>query len=163
VNGERFSLLIDLLEVFDDQGFTELRVVWSFDSIEAISYWFLRGNAHKICGTDIKGRLVVPDVTIKFDGRWVQCGHTFAQLELNVLLPTEVLRNRTDEDMGLDQDQVERSLDTRGKLVMTIQRGRYEKPARQFAPLLWDGCDPPDTEVSSKPVVEDNHVSHAVR
>lgn len=63
-------------------------------------------------------------------------------------------------------DEVARDVEIHGKIVVTVKRGTTVPMARikHDAPLkLWTGYDPPDTEVSSKKVVQDNRVSHAVK
>ena len=71
-----------------------------------------------------------------------------------------------DEDMEMDAGQVKRSVEEFGKIVVSITRGTFVRmPSdRDNSPVtLWDGYEAPDVQISSKAVVKDNHVSHAIR
>jgi predicted component of type VI protein secretion system len=69
----------------------------------------------------------------------------------------------TDEEMDMDQAQVQTAVDVLGKITVSVQRGELKELPARSPRTLWDGYDPPDTEVSSKAVVKDNHVSHSIR
>jgi hypothetical protein len=64
--------------------------------------------------------------------------------------------------MDMDQHQINDIISTHGTVTVTVQRGHQQKPLIRS---LWepDADHPPHTEVSSKTVVKDNHVSHAIR
>jgi hypothetical protein len=57
----------------------------------------------------------------------------------------------------LSQDEVERSVADYGKIVVKMWRGSLRKSASAFVRAYV-----PNTTVSSKVVVEDNHVSHTI-
>lgn len=67
----------------------------------------------------------------------------------------------TDEDMEMDDDQISSTLASHGRIVVSFHRGdRVESKTAQ--PQLCNVYHAPDTHVSSKAVVKDNHASHAV-
>lgn len=71
-----------------------------------------------------------------------------------------------DEEIDMTPDEVARLADMHGKLVIMVQRGKFSK-ATKFEPIM--PCKKseiihlPDTKISSKMVVKDNRVSHAVK
>jgi hypothetical protein len=64
----------------------------------------------------------------------------------------------------MSTDEIEREVDMHGKITVTLQRGHrmVEENSEADVDVLWEGYDVPDTKVSSKQVVKDNRVSHAV-
>jgi hypothetical protein len=69
-----------------------------------------------------------------------------------------------DEDLDMDADQVARDSDQHGRIEVKIWRGdNIVTKTKQTRPTLFNGYDPPNTHVSSKAVVKDGHVSHAIR
>jgi hypothetical protein len=64
--------------------------------------------------------------------------------------------------MDMDADQVASRVNTHGKIVVLINRGKYI-PTNTKHTGLWNLYEPPDTRISSKAVVKENHVSHAIR
>jgi hypothetical protein len=72
---------------------------------------------------------------------------------------------RADEELDMSDDQIAQDVDMHGKIVITVERGKREKTECRdpFAAQLWDGYDAPDTKISSKRVVKDSCVSHAVK
>lgn len=61
-------------------------------------------------------------------------------------------------------DEIARDVDMHGKIVVTVSRGILIRKHRgSRAEKLWEGYDAPDTTISSKQVVKDSHVSHAVK
>jgi hypothetical protein len=62
----------------------------------------------------------------------------------------------------MDQHQINDIIATHGKVIVTVQRGHHQNPLTRSR---WepDADQPPHTEVSSKAVVKDNHVSHAIK
>lgn len=72
----------------------------------------------------------------------------------------------TDEKLDMDADQIARDSETHGKITVTVTRGRTSRRLEPKTPIprrLQQNYDPPDTKVSSKKVVRDNRVSHAVQ
>jgi hypothetical protein len=64
----------------------------------------------------------------------------------------------------MDADQAASDSDQHGKIEVKIWRGDKIVTKMKQTPLaLWNGYDPPNTHVSSKAVVKDSHVSHAIR
>lgn len=63
----------------------------------------------------------------------------------------------------MDQSQIERSIARHGKITVRVKRGLARPPSTASEPILWNGYDAPDTESSSKSVVKDNQISHAIR
>lgn len=64
----------------------------------------------------------------------------------------------------MDPDQVASHVNMHGKIDVKITRGkRLQTKAKHAQPKLWNGYEPPDTHISSKAVVKDNHISHAIR
>jgi len=62
----------------------------------------------------------------------------------------------------MDADQVASNSDRHGRIEVGIRRGdNIQTRMKQLRP--WNGYDVPDTCISSKAVVQDNHVSHAIR
>jgi hypothetical protein len=59
----------------------------------------------------------------------------------------------------MDADEVARDVDMHGKIVVRIQRGHLSR----FTPVPCGNYDAPDTEASSKKVVQDNNASHTVK
>jgi hypothetical protein len=62
----------------------------------------------------------------------------------------------------LTMDEVERDIQVHGKIVVIVKRGTFDKTKCSGA-KLWQGYDEPDTGISSKKVVQDHAVSHAVK
>lgn len=70
----------------------------------------------------------------------------------------------SDEEMDMDADQVATRVEMHGKIKVNIRRGEYiPANTKHSQSSLWNGYEPPDTRISSKAVVKDNHVSHAVK
>ena len=66
----------------------------------------------------------------------------------------------------MDEGQVKKSVEEYGKIVVSIARGDFVRSPSDpdnSAVTLWDGYQAPDVQSSSKAVVKDNHVSHAIR
>jgi len=60
-------------------------------------------------------------------------------------------------------DEVAKDSERHGKIMVTVERGKLVKIGRcKKGDALWDYYEPPDTKISSKEVVKDNRVSHAV-
>lgn len=68
----------------------------------------------------------------------------------------------TDEEMDMDQAQIQKAIVTLGKITVNVQRGQEKNLPARCKPTSSAGYDRPDTELSSKGVVKDNHVSHAI-
>jgi len=64
----------------------------------------------------------------------------------------------------MDVDEIARDTDRHGKIIVEVERGDLVKtePSKKGDRLLWDAYQPPDTRISSKEVVKDNHISHAI-
>lgn len=172
VNGERFVVVVDLMKDFEPKGSKMLRISVKVDGEGdnmSSSYNTLKRQASGVTG--LKGRHCSESDVRKADGRWADCGYTFAVLEMGMCCLTHDAeacprtdQDLADEEMEMDQDQVEKSVATHGKVVVTIQRGhRVHEASKGTKSMLWDGYCAPDTEVSSKAVVKDRHVSHAVK
>lgn len=71
---------------------------------------------------------------------------------------------RSDEDMFMEQDQVDHSVTNYSKILVSVQRSkRVRSSPIKFKPVSWRRDDQaPDTQVSSKAVIKDHHVSHAI-
>lgn len=67
--------------------------------------------------------------------------------------------------MDMTAEEIANNTDMHGKIKVTVQRGRtvLRKSKHPRAVKLWEGYDAPDTKISSKDVVKDNRVSHAVK
>lgn len=68
----------------------------------------------------------------------------------------------TDEEMDMDEEQVSRSIELHGKISVTLRRGGYVMSSAAER-QMFDNYQAPNTAVSSKAVVKDNHVSHAIK
>jgi hypothetical protein len=68
---------------------------------------------------------------------------------------------RVDEDLDMDADEVALGVDVHGKIVVEIHRGVLGSVPVDSRRSVHD--DAPDTTISSKAVVKDNDVSHAVK
>jgi hypothetical protein len=64
----------------------------------------------------------------------------------------------------MDADEISRDSERHGKIIVTVERGDLVKIGcpQKGDRLLWDQYEPPDTKISSKEVVKDNRVSHAI-
>ena len=83
--------------------------------------------------------------------RWVRILQPDQEKAITLTLP--------DEEMDICADQTAQDINLRGKIHVSISRGYYTQPKQPLE--LWNGYDPPDTRISSKPIVKVNHVSHA--
>lgn len=65
----------------------------------------------------------------------------------------------------MDAYEVQRDVDMHGKIMVSVQRGNLtmSECSDPGASRLHDGNVAPDTKISSKQVIKDNRVSHAVR
>jgi len=61
-----------------------------------------------------------------------------------------------DEDLKMADEDIVREVSTLGKVVVTAIRGNFTRGSA----ASWQGYNAPDTEVTSKEVVENNRVSH---
>jgi len=69
-----------------------------------------------------------------------------------------------DEDMDMDTDQIASGINSHGKVLIEITRGTRIPKKWKWAhtrPRTVPGHQ--DTHTSSKAVVKDNHVSHAIK
>jgi hypothetical protein len=57
--------------------------------------------------------------------------------------------------MEIDEGQVKKSVEEYGKIVVSIARVDFDR--------MPDRYEAPDVQISSKAVVKDDHVSHAIR
>jgi len=86
VDGERFIIVVDLLEDFDAKGSKRLKTEYIIDgggSTGNSSYPELAKRTRK--RARLQGREVVENEVKKIDGRWVDCGYTFAQLKMGTV------------------------------------------------------------------------------
>ena len=67
--------------------------------------------------------------------------------------------------MDMNAEEIANNANMHGKIKVTVQRGREveKKSKHPRAVKLWEGYDAPDTKISSKDVVKDNRVSHAIK
>ena len=65
----------------------------------------------------------------------------------------------------MNAEEIANNANMHGKIKVTVQRGcEVEKKSKHpRAVKLWEGYDAPDTKISSKDVVKDNRVSHAIK
>lgn len=63
----------------------------------------------------------------------------------------------------MDTDQVSKHVEGHGKTVVSISRGNSIAIAKGLAQPMSNQRHAPNTLVSSKAVVKDNHVSHAIK
>jgi hypothetical protein len=86
VDGERFVIVVDLLNGFDRRGSKALQIHrrvnddW-YSSVQG--YWLLRRPVPD--GVDLQGRETRDTEARKVDGRWVKCGYAFGRLEIGIL------------------------------------------------------------------------------
>lgn len=89
MNGERFVVVVDLMEDFDAQSSKMLRIGVGIDDEET---WTSRNYSELDCktsdGANVEGRYSFQAVTRKVDGRWLRCGFTFVPLEMGMLSRT---------------------------------------------------------------------------
>jgi hypothetical protein len=176
VDGERFSLAVDLLKDFDMKGATHLRILQEIDQARngsgRVTYESSEAlKSHRPGETNLKGRHVLDTTSRKMNGAWSRCGFVFASLVMgNIPVPVQFVtsaNNKADEELDMTADEVAKDVDMHGKIVITISRGslKERKARRRGARVtkLWTGYDAPDTKVSSKQVVKDSRVSHAVK
>jgi hypothetical protein len=176
VDGERFMIVVDFMEYFDMKGAEHLYIRPQLDTSyggETASHYCTLSDLKKRLsrGTDLEGRYTHKTSSRKIDGTWTLCGVAFASLTIGnayraKLRSASIANNRVDEELDMDADEVAREADIHGKIVVTVQRGNLVKKPESSNPgvdVLWNGYEAPDTKVSSKNVVKDNHVSHAIR
>jgi hypothetical protein len=171
VDGERFMLVVDLLKDFDMKGATHLRILQEIDQARNGSGRVSYGGSdalksYKPNGTNLKGRHALSTTDRKVNGAWSECGFVFATLVTGDAPTTAheatLANNKADEELEMAADEVAQDVDMHGKIVITVWRGFLKKNAVR-AKKLWTDYDAPDTKVSSKEVVKDSRVSHAVR
>lgn len=83
VNGERFVIVVDLLGDFDTQQGKMLLIDYDVDGdlpTESCTYQKLKRELTQNVG--LKGRKLLTSYARKIDGRWVECGFSFAPLEM---------------------------------------------------------------------------------
>lgn len=89
VDGERFAIVVDLLEHFDRQQSKMLKISVIVDGdICSAAYEYNELGQMKLGDTPIKGRDVTTWTKRKIDGRWVKCGLIFAPLEIGTICPS---------------------------------------------------------------------------
>ena len=86
VDGERFMVVVDLMEDFDTMGSTSLKFNVTFDGHQVegkYTYDRLRLNLDtQASSTKLKGRDFTVSQTCKLNGEWVECGFTFSSLQI---------------------------------------------------------------------------------
>ena len=82
---------------------------------------------------------------------------------LRTFLPYAQTLTLVDEELEIDSDQVPKHVEGHGKVVVSVQRGNSTTKAKGVGQPLWDKYVAPETLVSSKAVVKDSHVSHAIK
>jgi hypothetical protein len=176
VDGERFILVIDLMNDFDAKGSPMLRVDYGLDSShELTGRWSLTGTytyeklREIVSGrSDLKGRETVASQWQKIGEQWFECGFVFSPLEIGIpklllLIGSVKTLTLADEDLDLDPCQVSKHVEGHGKIVVSISRGNSIAKAKGTRQPLSKFETVPDTVISSKAVVKDNHVSHAIK
>ena len=92
VDGERFVIVVDLLAAFDSKGSKWLCVSFVKDgqleeaSVRMSHQSWLARHTHNI--PRLEGRGVIHSDVRKIDGRWVECGFKFAQLQIGKIPTT---------------------------------------------------------------------------
>lgn len=83
VDGERFVIVVDLLDDFDAKGSERLKINYNIDGV---GYSGTSNYSKLAKGTRKQARLqrrqIADSEVKKVDGRWVKCGYTFAQLKM---------------------------------------------------------------------------------
>jgi hypothetical protein len=87
VDGERFIIMVDVMESFDTKGCSHLNVEYKIDqgtmNVTHTSWPNLAAKVPE--GSSLKGRKTVEDVTRKLNGDWVECGLTFSALDMGTI------------------------------------------------------------------------------
>jgi len=81
-NGERFIVVVDLLNDFQDRGSDFLSYERQFQDNsyhQFLSYGSLKLNMPP--GSELKGRHIDNQCVRKIEGRWSKCGYVFGRLE----------------------------------------------------------------------------------
>lgn len=96
VDGERFVIVVDLLEDFDAYESTsvQVRCVVDGDATSRISSYSAL-DAKTPSSASVKGRSVHEFAIRKFEGRWVKCGYSFLLLEMGIILRNALHRYRS--------------------------------------------------------------------
>jgi hypothetical protein len=162
VDGERFVIVVDLGEDFHAKGSTHVKICYQVDESAGASK-FRHECLTTTASTESKskGHYIIEDYERRTNGNWVKSGYTF--VPTYVLAATYVLRALTssDENLDMSHDQVVQSVKNHGKVVVDIRRSKLvERPS---ASTSWTRNDHvSNTRVTSRAVVEEHHVSHAV-
>jgi hypothetical protein len=86
VDGERFVIVVDLLNGFDPKGSKAIRTRCKVHGVSHESYHsYLRVNDGVPQGVGIQGHIARETEARKIDGRWVRCGYAFARLEIGMI------------------------------------------------------------------------------
>lgn len=169
VDGERFVVVIDLMKDFDFKGAKDLRILCEIDDSQCTQGCATVRDledfeSQKPEGSSLMGRHTFDDMVRKVDGNWSDCALIFEPLKTgkNSYLNQYVIilaNHPADEEMRLTNAETAYAVNTFGRVGVTVWRGnRKDNPS-----ALWKGFNPPDTEISSKKIVLDNGVSHAIR
>lgn len=88
VDGERFVIVVDLLEDFDPQESTWSYIRYDVDGgIWSMSSSYSRLQSTRSQESPLNGRSVCSHASRRFDGRWLKCGFVFSPLGMGIVLP----------------------------------------------------------------------------
>ena len=176
MDGERFVLVVDLTKDFDSKGSPMLRIQYGIDSKHEFTgqwnmtgiytYEKLRTNASNVA--NLKGRTVVSSEYRKIGEQWFLCGFVFSTLGMGKASSSHYedfvrILTLAEEDRNMDDDQVSKHVEGHGKIFVSISRGDSIAIAKGLAQPMSNQRHAPNTLVSSKAVVKNNHVSHAIK
>jgi hypothetical protein len=87
VDGERFSIVVDLLKDFDAKCAGHLKIAYAIDqpvdgSVATSCPSLPVLQATRPMGTNLKGRKMLSETTKKVNGIWCRCGVAFASLKI---------------------------------------------------------------------------------
>lgn len=173
VDGERFMIVVKVLEEFDTKGGNGF-LLGRITSGE----WQFSPNCPPVLSEVPRKTHIFPlhtsisSETKKIDGRWVGSGFRFAQLKMGMISTVQSAKTYRleiltlpDEEMDVDEDQVANGIEVHGRVDVAIYRGesipsstaRSNTPATRYRSYHLSG-----TQLSSNAVVKKNHVSHTI-
>lgn len=175
VNGERSVVVVDLGMDFDAKSSPMIKIRYGLGSSPDLGgeWKVTKVRTYDQLSEDesgkvkIRGRSVLTQTHKKLGEQWFLCGFTFSPLMMGKHFCAFFNSARklilADKELEIEPDQVSKHVGRHGKIVVSIQRGNSVTKANRERPPLWDKYVAPETLVSSKAVVKDSHVSHAIK
>jgi hypothetical protein len=160
VTGERYEIFVVFTADFNFKSLPDVKIIWSVDKNHCHSFLSSQKLQDSIQtkGQYERGVSCIPALV---DGKWMNCGLSFADLQLGMSLLTVFLWLRgwsnTDEDAEPTADQVLNDVDSIGQVkiffICGVKGAEINHPYTDYVAVT----------ASSKDVVKKNHVSHSTR